>query len=134
MKNEYRPDPTRMQNDLIRNKLPLNDSHNNSIVIGGGSIDGRAAASGSMAGISVASGGNIPHNGASHTGIVPSSWKSPMIGPVAVPGTPSAMGGGVSANKTPRGNIVIALYTYQGSEFGDMSFKKGDQMEILDKT
>ena len=31
-----------------------------------------------------------------------------------------------------RGQIVIALYTYQGSECGDMSFNKGDQMEIID--
>lgn len=33
-----------------------------------------------------------------------------------------------------RGQIVVALYTYQGSEFGDMSFKKGDMMEIVDDT
>jgi len=33
-----------------------------------------------------------------------------------------------------RGQIVVALYTYQGSECGDMSFQKGDQMEILDDT
>ncbi len=32
------------------------------------------------------------------------------------------------------GQIVVALYTYQGSEFGDMSFKKGDMMEIVDNT
>lgn len=31
-----------------------------------------------------------------------------------------------------RGQTVIALYSYQGSEFGDMSFQKGDQMEIID--
>lgn len=33
-----------------------------------------------------------------------------------------------------RGQIVVALYTYQGSEFGDMTFKKGDMMEIIDDT
>lgn len=33
-----------------------------------------------------------------------------------------------------RGQIVVALYSYQGSECGDMSFQKGDQMEILDDT
>ena len=33
-----------------------------------------------------------------------------------------------------KGQIVVALYTYQGSEFGDMSFKKGDMMEIVDDT
>jgi hypothetical protein len=33
------------------------------------------------------------------------------------------------------GQIVVALYTYQGSEScGDMSFQKGDQMEIIDDT
>jgi hypothetical protein len=42
-----------------------------------------------------------------------------------------------NAQQTPqrpsiRGQIVIALYSYQGSEFGDMSFQKGDQMEIVD--
>ena len=123
-----------MQNNFrseIRNKAPHNDTHNNAIPIGG-SITG-ATAGGSMAGISIASSG-IPHNGTSHAGIVGSSWKSPVIGAVATPGTPVAMSGAVGVNKTPRGNIVVALYTYQGSEFGDMSFKKGDQMEILDKT
>ena len=86
----------------------------------------------SMAGISTSA--IIANNGASHAGIIGSSWKSPVIGAVAAPGTPSAMGAAAGVNKTPRGNIVVALYTYQGSEFGDMSFKKGDQMEILDKT
>ena len=33
-----------------------------------------------------------------------------------------------------QGRVVVALYTYQGSEFGDMTFTKGDQMEILDDT
>ena len=33
-----------------------------------------------------------------------------------------------------RGRVVVALYTYQGSEFGDMTFTKGDQMEIVDDT
>lgn len=36
--------------------------------------------------------------------------------------------------RTIRGQIVVALYTYQGSEFGDMTFQKGDQMEIIDDT
>ena len=31
-----------------------------------------------------------------------------------------------------KGRVVVALYTYQGSEFGDMTFSKGDQMEIID--
>ena len=29
---------------------------------------------------------------------------------------------------------MVALYNYQGSEFGDMTFSKGDQMEIVDDT
>ena len=33
-----------------------------------------------------------------------------------------------------KGRVVVALYTYQGSEFGDMTFSKGDQMEIVDDT
>jgi len=37
-----------------------------------------------------------------------------------------------SARPSIRGQIVVALYSYQGSEFGDMSFQKGDQMEIID--
>lgn len=38
------------------------------------------------------------------------------------------------STRSIRGQIVVALYTYQGSEFGDMSFKKGDMMEIVDDT
>ena len=132
VKNEYRPDPTGMQNNFrseIRNKTPHTDSHNNSLPITG-SINGPSG-SGSMAGIGVAP-GSMSHNGTSHVAIVGSSWKSPVIG--NTPGTPSAMAGAIGVKQTPRGNIVVALYTYQGSEFGDMSFKKGDQMEILDKT
>ena len=126
VKNEYRPDPTRIRDDLIRNKGPHPDNQTNAVGMAGGVDTG-----GSLAGISTSA---ISNNGASHASIVGSSWKSPVIGAVAVPGTPTAMSGALGANKTPRGNIVIALYTYQGSEFGDMSFKKGDQMEILDKT
>ena len=133
VKNEYRADPTRLPGSSdFRGEIRNKTAHNEVIMPIGGSIDGRTAAGGSMAGISVASSG-IPHNGTSHAAaIVGSSWQSPVIGAGVAPGTPSAMGVGV--NKTPRGTIVVALYTYQGSEFGDMSFKKGDQMEILDKT
>ena len=130
VKNEYRPDPTRLRDDLIRSKAQHNDNNPNNTV---GMVANTIPAGGSMAGISTSA--VISNNGASHVGIVGSSWKSPVIGAVATPGTPSAMvGAAAGVNKTPRGNIVIALYTYQGSEFGDMSFKKGDQMEILDKT
>ena len=40
----------------------------------------------------------------------------------------------MAPTRSIRGQIVVALYTYQGSEFGDMSFKKGDMMEIVDDT
>ena len=40
----------------------------------------------------------------------------------------------VPSVRSIRGQIVIALYSYQGSEFGDMSFTKGDKMEIIDDT
>ena len=33
-----------------------------------------------------------------------------------------------------KGAIVVALYNYQGSEHGDMTFVKGDVMEIVDDT
>ena len=38
------------------------------------------------------------------------------------------------AGKNHKGRIVVALYTYQGSEFRDMTFNKADQMEIVDDT
>ena len=38
------------------------------------------------------------------------------------------------AGRNLKGRVVIALYSYQGSEFGDMSFNKGDHMEIIDDT
>ena len=43
-------------------------------------------------------------------------------------------GGGMAAAGMLKGRVVVALYTYQGSEFGDMTFSKGDQMEIVDDT
>ena len=56
---------------------------------------------------------------------------------VAASPSHSAAGGGTplsATNRNLKGRVVVALYTYQGSEFGDMSFNKGDQMEILDDT
>jgi len=32
----------------------------------------------------------------------------------------------------PRGRIVVAVYTYQSREAADLSFSKGDRMEVLD--
>lgn len=47
-------------------------------------------------------------------------------------GSGVATGTGGSGRGTIRGQMVVALYTYQGSECGDMSFNKGDVMEIID--
>ena len=38
------------------------------------------------------------------------------------------------AGRNLKGRIVVAKYTYQGSEYGDMTFNKADQMEIVDDT
>ena len=46
--------------------------------------------------------------------------------------SPSHGAGNTANGGSIRGQIVVALYTYQGSECGDMSFNKGDQMEIVD--
>jgi len=60
---------------------------------------------------------------------------------LSVSQSPSHMSAGVAtpapasgAGRNLKGRVVIALYTYQGSEFGDMSFNKGDHMEIIDDT
>ena len=39
-----------------------------------------------------------------------------------------------SGMPSKKGSIVVALYNYQGSEHGDMTFVKGDIMEIVDDT
>jgi len=57
-----------------------------------------------------------------------SAGQSPSHGAVAVPVLPVLS----QVGRNLKGRIVVALYTYQGSEFGDMSFNKGDQMEIAD--
>ena len=41
-------------------------------------------------------------------------------------------GGQHQKGPSKKGSIVVALYNYQGSEHGDMTFVKGDIMEIVD--
>ena len=49
-------------------------------------------------------------------------------------GAVSAAAPASGVGRNLKGRVVIALYSYQGSEFGDMSFNKGDHMEIIDDT
>jgi len=60
-----------------------------------------------------------------------SAGQSPSHGVGGVPVLPVPVSSG---GRNLKGRIVVALYTYQGSELGDMSFNKGDQMEIVDDT
>ena len=105
--NDYRPDPVVRNADMIRKESGM-------------------------------VGGQQPHvmvvnNGPQ--GIVGSGWSAGTKG--INPNSPSiaqngrGVGGAGGAGAL---QIVIALYTYQGSEMGDMSFQKGDRMEVLDKT
>ena len=71
-------------------------------------------------------------NGAANSPAHLSSANPLQIQPPGVVGPGGALI--PSAARSIRGQIVVALYTYQGSEFGDMSFKKGDMMEIVDDT
>ena len=43
-------------------------------------------------------------------------------------------GGQHQKGPSKKGALVVALYNYQGSEHGDMTFVKGDVMEIVDDT
>ena len=100
--NDYRPDPTRIRDDMIRGKTVGQPPEMANVMV-------------------VNNGGGA---GAAPPAIVNSGWvKSP-----AHAGSPGGLQNG------GRKEIVIALYSYQGSEFGDMSFQKGDRMEVLDKT
>ena len=68
--------------------------------------------------------------------IVGSGWSGGVSkggGPIN-PNSPSIAQNGRGAGAPLQLQVVIALYTYQGSEMGDMSFQKGDRMEVLDKT
>ncbi len=77
--------------------------------------------------------------GASENGSVKNGLPRPGAGAANSPAHNASLqvAAGSSSGATPqrpsiRGQSVIALYSYQGSEFGDMSFQKGDQMEIID--
>ena len=75
-----------------------------------------------------------------HRGGSADSKKNGFRGQLSVSQSPShvsAVSGPAPASGAGRnlkGRVVIALYTYQGSEFGDMTFNKGDHLEILDDT
>ena len=80
-----------------------------------------------------------------NNGIVGSSWQqgggakgnatnSPSIAQNGRGVVGQAGAGGAGGVGGANLQIVIALYSYQGSEMGDMSFQKGDRMEVLDKT
>ena len=110
--NDYRPDPThgqgRQQADRIRGDK------------GDASGDARRASKQHP-------NGHVQHHQAQLT-----SYNGP-----AASQSPShnASGGAAGGGRGHiRGQIVVGLYTYQGAECGDMSFQKGDQMEILDDT
>ena len=102
--NDYRPDPTRA--DRIRSDEKLRNG------------EGRGGAGGD--------GGK--KNGFRQQLSVSHSPSHLAAGGVAT----SAPASGAGRNL--KGRVVIALYSYQGSEFGDMSFNKGDHMEIIDDT
>ncbi len=106
--NDYRPDPTRA--DRIRG----GGEKDNSGGRGGKNGHVRHGERGAGGG-----GGAMAHNHSS----------SAMLGATGASQSPSHAAAG---QRNIRGQIVVALYTYQGSECGDMSFQKGDQMEILD--
>ena len=75
-----------------------------------------------------------------HRGGSADSKKNGFRGQLSVSQSPShvsAVSGPAPASGAGRnlkGRVVIALYTYQGSEFGDMTFNKGDHLEIMDDT
>ena len=102
--NDYRPDPTRA--DRIRNDGDKQRSN-------GG--DPRGGSEHKKNGF------RPPQLSASQS---PSHVAASLVAQQAVP----ASGPG----RNLKGRVVVALYTYQGSEFGDMTFNKGDQMEIVD--
>ena len=102
--NDYRPDPTR-GGGADRIRTDLN-GRSNGLHNRGGSASVQQNS-----------------NGASNS---PAHMSSASLQPQSGVMMPSI--------RSIKGQIVVALYTYQGSEFGDMSFKKGDMMEIVDDT
>ncbi len=104
--NDYRPDPTGGRGGADRIRSEHNGRNGNGLQHPGSGPP-------TLAAVAAAAGGP-GSNSPAHLG--PS-------GPVMMP-----------TQRNILGQIVVALYTYQGSEFGDMSFKKGDMMEIVDNT
>lgn len=94
-----------------------------------------AAAANNMGAAGTASNGGVNATGAGGVvgGIAPSGWIQSPAHAAAMAAAAAGVGGHSSTSSLNPRTIVVALYTYQGSEFGDMSFAKGDMMEILDK-
>ena len=109
--NDYRPDPTGGRGGADRIRSEHNGRNGNGLQQRASNVAGTAASS-----VAAAAASNSPAHLSS------ASLQAPG-GQVMMPATRSI-----------RGQIVVALYTYQGSEFGDMTFKKGDMMEIVDDT
>lgn len=117
--NDYRPDPTG-----VRGGIPP----------GGG-----------VGGVGAADRIRSEHNGRNGNGLQQRTGNAASATPVAASNSPAHLSAALAAaagapagsvmmpaTRSIRGQIVVALYTYQGSEFGDMTFKKGDMMEIVD--
>ena len=105
--NDYRPDPTGGRGGADRIRSDHNGRNGNGLQRNPSGATNPVVASNSPA----------------HLSSVNIQQPSSAAGMIIPTGTRSI-----------RGQIVVALYTYQGSEFGDMSFKKGDMMEIVDDT
>jgi tyrosine-protein kinase Src len=74
-------------------------------------------------------------------GLSESNPRTPLSNlPIQTNAKPSAHGLGTnesSVNRTPSAShskIVIALYTYNAKDDGDLSFKKGERLHIIDDT
>ena len=104
--NDYRPDPTGGRGGADRIRSDHNGRNGN---------------------------GGLQRNPSGATNPVVASNSPAHLSSVNIQ-QPSSAGMIMPTTRSIRGQIVVALYTYQGSEFGDMSFKKGDMMEIVDDT
>ncbi len=74
-------------------------------------------------------------------GLSESNSRTPLSNlPIQTNAKPSAHGLGTnesSVNRTPSAShskIVIALYTYNAKDDGDLSFRKGERLHIIDDT
>lgn len=109
--NDYRPDPTGGRGGADRIRSDHNGRNGNGLSRGNSNQTTASSMAAAVAAAQAAS------NSPAHMSSASLQHQSMM---------PTA--------RSIRGQIVVALYTYQGSEFGDMSFKKGDMMEIVDDT